>query len=606
MKNILIIGNGFDLAHKLPTTYKDFLKFIKVIGFLESNIFYYRSFRKEFPELIDYLGLDSYFYSQKNTINELWNKRKQIDVESERVKNIEKMRELSDNNYWIKTFSRTTAKNGWVDFEAEISRVIQLFDKARTNKVLSKEEKMELDQAIPTIFGYTLNDEVMQKCFDKMLIDLNNLIMCLEIYLEDYVRSIPVEVISQDIFDLNIDCLLSFNYTDTFSRLYSCKNEVVNYDYIHGKSDLGTKDNNMVLGIDDYLEGDETYTNTYFLEFKKYFQRLHKKTGCVYKKWLEDIDQSSEYINVYIFGHSLAMTDKDVLREFINHEKTKITIYYVDEERYKDQITNLVHMIGPDKLNAMVYGTDPKLRFVKQRDMVSKKDSGWEIANDILTINNNSLSTKEIGRLCDKITHNAKASDGIYFHSQRDIINLYSALIHCYGTDLGLKDTLLEISENLYSDGLNLCYDWKSWDEKNNEMYGYSDEKTSSFIDKINTSNDESDSRNTHYYDFDDNGVLHIISSELPDAEAVKLFNKLVDRLNDTKDAPREWRNLISLMTNKIDMDWNEELKKRELNADAAGSIRLFQIRSEISKLIYESQLDPTPFENGKKHIVSN
>ena len=26
--NILIIGNGFDLAHNLPTTYKDFLKFI--------------------------------------------------------------------------------------------------------------------------------------------------------------------------------------------------------------------------------------------------------------------------------------------------------------------------------------------------------------------------------------------------------------------------------------------------------------------------------------------------------------------------------------------------------------------------------------------------
>ena len=25
--NILIIGNGFDLAHGLPTTYKDFLKF---------------------------------------------------------------------------------------------------------------------------------------------------------------------------------------------------------------------------------------------------------------------------------------------------------------------------------------------------------------------------------------------------------------------------------------------------------------------------------------------------------------------------------------------------------------------------------------------------
>lgn len=29
--NILVIGNGFDLAHGLPTRYTDFLEFIKVI-----------------------------------------------------------------------------------------------------------------------------------------------------------------------------------------------------------------------------------------------------------------------------------------------------------------------------------------------------------------------------------------------------------------------------------------------------------------------------------------------------------------------------------------------------------------------------------------------
>lgn len=29
--NILLIGNGFDLAHRLPTTYKDFLLFIEVM-----------------------------------------------------------------------------------------------------------------------------------------------------------------------------------------------------------------------------------------------------------------------------------------------------------------------------------------------------------------------------------------------------------------------------------------------------------------------------------------------------------------------------------------------------------------------------------------------
>ena len=34
--NILIIGNGFDLAHKLPTQYTSFLNFIKFIKGFEN------------------------------------------------------------------------------------------------------------------------------------------------------------------------------------------------------------------------------------------------------------------------------------------------------------------------------------------------------------------------------------------------------------------------------------------------------------------------------------------------------------------------------------------------------------------------------------------
>ena len=30
--NIIVIGNGFDLAHGLPTKYTDFLEFVKVLN----------------------------------------------------------------------------------------------------------------------------------------------------------------------------------------------------------------------------------------------------------------------------------------------------------------------------------------------------------------------------------------------------------------------------------------------------------------------------------------------------------------------------------------------------------------------------------------------
>ena len=42
--NILVIGNGFDLAHGLPTTYKDFLRFT-------AEFDKYRQAKKEGSEL---------------------------------------------------------------------------------------------------------------------------------------------------------------------------------------------------------------------------------------------------------------------------------------------------------------------------------------------------------------------------------------------------------------------------------------------------------------------------------------------------------------------------------------------------------------------------
>ncbi|MFQ9358139.1 MAG: AbiH family protein [Anaerobutyricum hallii] len=34
--NILVVGNGSDLAHRLPTTYKDFLEFAGALGEYDS------------------------------------------------------------------------------------------------------------------------------------------------------------------------------------------------------------------------------------------------------------------------------------------------------------------------------------------------------------------------------------------------------------------------------------------------------------------------------------------------------------------------------------------------------------------------------------------
>ncbi|MCS4585857.1 hypothetical protein FZ990_08320 [Clostridium perfringens] len=60
---------------------------------------------------------------------------------------------------------------------------------------------------------------------------------------------------------------------------------------------------------------------------------MYKKTGCEYKKWLEIdgfIDSENNYgiaNTIYIYGHSLDITDMDILKELINFKQTRTIIF---------------------------------------------------------------------------------------------------------------------------------------------------------------------------------------------------------------------------------------------------------------------------------------
>ena len=182
-------------------------------------------------------------------------------------------------------------------------------------------------------------------------------------------KEVPLDPISR-ISRLNIDKVLTFNYTNTYQKLYdSPKN--INYDYLHGniaeKREL--EDNNMVLGIDEYLTIEEQTINIDFIEFKKYYQRILKKTGCKYKEWLEEINiNKNETHHIYMIGHSLDVTDKDILRDLILAPNVTTTIFYHSKTAYKQYISNLVKVIKQDVLIKKVYGANPSIIFEKQSE----------------------------------------------------------------------------------------------------------------------------------------------------------------------------------------------------------------------------------------------
>lgn len=425
--NILIIGNGFDLAHGLPTTYGDFLEFVSVMhqvvdkGISDREINYEKllpKMAKMVKEKIDSINRD------------YW-------------------KDLIYENLWIKYFSWNPLyqKENWIDFESEISRVIQQLDE---DMFYEEGKKYQLTDDIVNLSNEFLEQTYSKYTFtaqavdvsingkyesitfkeirDRLYLDLNKLIRALELYLAEYVGQLECKLVSTDIKDIATDTIkqngeaigaiisniLCFNYTNTYERLYVKKDVLKNHiDYIHGKATLGNtiESNNMVLGIDEYLSKDRRNKDIEFIAFKKYYQRIHKQTGCKYKEWIEDIqeeyedfirrkvearereyrytedsiqrmmnslaasaikDEKCKKHNLYIFGHSLDVTDGDILRDLILNDNVYTTIYYLNKDVMGQQIANLVKVIGQNELIRRTGGSTKTIEFKKQAEMIEK------------------------------------------------------------------------------------------------------------------------------------------------------------------------------------------------------------------------------------------
>lgn len=392
-RKILLIGNGFDLAHGLPTSYSYFLDFCdkveKIFTFQHrlTEMVYKRKF-------LDDWNIDK---SIKNKLLE-WYKKSPTNHD-------ELLIELNDNirdNIWINYFleKRKQLGQNWIDFESEISTVIQVFECVREHverrKLMVntgieyktaelardfvdfaiKSDKENL-QSMYSILTEGLIDSnfitYLDAFIEKMNINLDKLIRALEIYISEFINKIEVSQKNDDIKDINPDCVLSFNYSNTYERIYGQSNKI-EYDYIHGKADITNNVNtcNLVLGIDEYLEECDRDNKLEFLPFKKFYQRIFKSTDSSYMEWVDEIRQNSEYpYELYIFGHSLDKTDKDVLELLICNDNVQTKIYYHrksndDKKELGKLIRNLVRVIGAKELIRRTGGSHKTIEFIIQ------------------------------------------------------------------------------------------------------------------------------------------------------------------------------------------------------------------------------------------------
>ena len=416
--NLLVIGNGFDLAHHLPTRYTDFLKYCKN-------------------------------YNGENPISKEDDKNKEFD-------------DFRQNNVWLKYFLSITNLEDdktWIDFEKEIAKIVNAAESNTSaifiNKISAEETQISIRHAPDELknFFLTFEKQHLEKGIDgrflKIILNIKG-IDCLTSFIDYLYRELrnfarafeiyclhvnKIEIITpvvscsikneleqtqkerdhyrrlerqasgymnrkreeneykekaaeaarkysqansqirkRDYLSLSkFDCVLSFNYTNTYERLYG--NEKTQYCYIHGKAQNDRTKTNLILGIDDNLKQGLENQNFEWAKFKKYYQRIILKTGSEYKDWLSPSSNNSNGDNyVYIVGHSLDQTDFDVLYEIFTNSSFKIIVYYYNQKDFEEKVQKVIKLLsykgmsGRDELIKRVHGNKWSIKFVDQYD----------------------------------------------------------------------------------------------------------------------------------------------------------------------------------------------------------------------------------------------
>lgn len=357
--NILLLGNGYDLYHNLPTKYINFLHTMK---FLKDNLNQYcdAPIGKLFSDMKSSDNCkDKEISNAYSSYADIYDSIKFEDEDLEFIKN-------NIDNCWLNYFLSFLNKDvGWIDFEKEISIVINSFreffkisERSRTFSYVVKRfdflfnNNMDLREKYKKEFPIGSNKKIndidkVDLVLFKKLVEFSNL---LKIYLKYFVDK-PSEKLAirnklkeHPYIEFHSDYVINFNYTNTFEILNKSINK--NVYHIHGNVN-----ENIVLGLnpDEFDETEKSNNN--FIRFKKYYQRTIYRTDLDYLNWLKEQKQDSQdYISLLVMGHSLDVTDKDILEQIFSLAND-ITILYYNDNTLDSQILNLIKVFGKSEFD---------------------------------------------------------------------------------------------------------------------------------------------------------------------------------------------------------------------------------------------------------------
>jgi hypothetical protein len=364
MNRLVIIGNGFDLAHGLPTSYKHFIDdyWKNVLVELYNNHTYsdilfksnisrvgnnpqarmdwqtsvsdFVTLNKFISKYKNYCTLEftnSFFLNISNQINiEKW-----VDIENlyyNQLKIITKLGSLKSNE----------KKEQVILLNNEFEQIKNLLDKYLKEKVLGKYNLGLFQDSNGDIFKF-LN-------ILKPISVSNELDLFKEFPKNDHNELEKLR--DEEKFKTNnekILFVLNFNYTPTVLRYLISQKTNENFTKIHIPihGTLGDEKHNKInFGFGDEMDDDykliENIDDNEYLRNFKSFQYLQNSN---YKRLLDFID--SEKFQVLIMGHSCGLSDRTLLNTVFEHNNCRsIKVFYHQRNNGSDDYTEIIQNIS--------------------------------------------------------------------------------------------------------------------------------------------------------------------------------------------------------------------------------------------------------------------
>ena len=403
---LFLLGNGFDLHYKLPTSYNAFLKTVDYLLRKTAS-------GEKLTSVAQVFG-DKQLQNADSQIRDCIEKYG-ADYDAPFGDEVSKLVTLAKNNFWFSYLKKSAAlNNNWVDFENEVARVIHTLERnipnAKTKQgsipvrmrcfirpenkgdayILSKldvfESQLYGDETRDNYLAedYTCADppgsenfvgnwEKVSEHFSASLRDLSEM---LALYLQIFIEAPLDNLIHKDAIqkDLLLDNVLggvvtpdgklarilgrtgfvvTFNYTRTCELLYPNTQFESYPTHIHGS----LKNTAIVLGINADKTDENVPVDTTFLSFKKYYQRILHGTSQSFLELCAKEDRGP----LYVIGHSLDETDQEIFMELF-HLATSITIFCHKPEAKAEYLHKLTRVYTKSGLESLY--KDKNLRFV--------------------------------------------------------------------------------------------------------------------------------------------------------------------------------------------------------------------------------------------------